>query len=293
MISVTRHTWKTDLTITVRARPSTALQRDLQDLLSGQVASLDRLASRFRRDSELTRVNDRAGRWVEVSWDFVTVLTACLDAARATGGLVDPTLGGCLTAAGYDRWAHQPTSTVAQIRPGRWRGVGIRPGREQAQVIVPSGHALDLGSVAKAWLADRLATTVARSGYDVCANMGGDIRVISRQPWTLWADPEVPGVAVSGIEVTDAGLATSGTGHRRWDGGHHLIDPRTGHPAHTPWHSVSVVAGTACDANAAATAGMVLGDKGPAWMSSKGLDARFASPGAVVATGRWPQEVAA
>lgn len=293
MISVSLNTWKTQLWLSVRTPASPRLQRNLRTLLTDEVSRLDALASRFRADSELSAVNAAPGQWVEVSWGFVTVLTACLDAARNTGGLVDPTLGTAIKAAGYDAWAGQDSAVCAAPGTGNWTGVGIRPGRREAQVLIPAGTALDLGSVAKGWLADRLATTVARSGFEVCANMGGDIRVIADDPWTVWADAEHPGVPDCAVHLTDAGLATSGLGHRRWDGGHHIIDPRTGRSALTPWHSVSVVAASAAQANAAATAGLILGHAGPAWLDQQGLDARFAGPTDLETTGRWPQEVAA
>lgn len=293
MITVDVHTWKTDLSLSVRATSSPALERRLRDLLVSEVNRLDHLASRFRPDSELSQVNARAGEWVEVSWGFVTVLTACLDAARMTGGLVDPTLGRAVKAAGYDQWAGQPTPTTAGRHTGRWRGVGIRPGRRQAQVLTPAGTALDLGSVAKGWLADRLATAVAHSGYEVCANMGGDLRVIADRPWTVWAQSEVPGVAAMSVDLLDGGLATSGIGHRSWDGGHHIVDPRTGECADPTWHTVSVVAANATEANAAATAALILGEQGPAWLSGQNLDARLCSPTSITTTGHWPKEIAA
>lgn len=293
VITVDLHTWKTDLVLSARTAPSPRLESELRALLTSEVYRLDALASRFRADSELSAVNAGSGQWVEVSWSFVAVLSACLDAARRSGGLVDPTLGTAIKAAGYDVWAEQTTPTAAAPHRGKWRGVGIRPGHSEAQVRIPAGSALDLGSVAKAWLADRLASAVARSGYEVCANMGGDIRVIADDPWTVWADPEVAGVPAVAINLTDAGLATSGTGHRRWASGHHLIDPRTGTPAQTPWRSVSVVAATATAANTAATAGVVLGENGPAWLSAQSLDARFTAATHTVTTHRWPQEVAA
>ncbi len=293
MITVSRNTWKTELLLSVRANHNPALESGLQRLLDAEVAHLDRSASRFRDDSDLARVNARAGAWVEVSWSFVTVLTAALDAARISGGLVDPTMGRAIKAAGYDRWAGQATSTRPGIHRGRWRTVGIRPGRRQAQVRVTEGAELDLGSIAKAWLADRLATTVHRAGHDVCANMGGDIRVIAGQPWTVWADPGVPGVEPRPVDLVDGGLATSGVGKRAWEGGHHIIDPRTGTPAETPWASVSAVAATATHANTASTAGVILGDRGPQWMSRRGIDTRFVGLHEVATTNRWPQEVAA
>ena len=293
MITVSLDTWRTRLSLTVRATDRPGLERNMRHLLTTEVARLDALASRFRDDSELSAVNRGAGKWVDVSWQFVTVLTACLDAARATGGLVDPTLGRAIKAAGYDQWAQQSTETAPRAHSGAWRQVGIRPGPSGAQVLIPEGTALDLGSVAKGWLADRLATTVRRAGHDVLANMGGDIRVMATQPWTVWSDPELPSVPASPVDLTDAAIATSGIGHRQWVGGHHIIDPRTGTPAATGWHSVSVVAATAAQANAAATAAVILADDAPAWLSRQGLDARLVARTHITTTGRWPSEVAA
>lgn len=287
MIFVHLPTWRTDLSLSVRTAPSAGLERALDRLLRDEVARLERLASRFRADSELSAVNARAGEWVEVSWSFVAVLTASLTAAKRTGGIVDPTLGRAVIAAGYDQWAGQTTPGSPRVHTGRWSEIGIRPGRREAQVLTPSGTALDLGSIAKAYLADRLARTVADSGYEVCANMGGDLRVIAEQPWTVIADPETPGVAEVPVDLTNAAMATSGVGRRRWAGGHHLIDPRTGRPADTAWHNVCVVAANAVDANAASTAGVILGADGPAWMAAQGLDARFTGTHGIETIGRW------
>ena len=85
----------------------------------------------------------------------------------------------------------------------------------------------------------------------------------------------------------DAGLATSGVGHRAWRGGHHIIDPRTGLPAESPWFSVSVMAADAAGTNTAATAGLIYDADDPARLQDMGLDAWFV--GAEQRTvGRWP-----
>jgi thiamine biosynthesis lipoprotein len=279
--------WRTELWLAARGHRTPAVQRWLQALLDDEVAALDRLASRFRPDSQVSAVNRGAGHWVEVSWDFVAVLTACLRAAEATDGLCDPLLGGQVVAAGYDAWAAQDSGIGPMRSDARHRDIEISPGRAQAQVRIPAGSALDLGAVAKGWLADRLATTVhASTGWDCVANMGGDLRVVSpHQPWLVGAEAD-DGRCVN-LEVTDAGLATSGVGHRRWHGGHHLIDPRTGAPADTCWTSVSVLAGTAADANAAATAAMVLGEQATVWLQARSLDAWCVGEDRQDWAGRW------
>jgi thiamine biosynthesis lipoprotein len=293
MITVGLNTWKTQLQLTVRANPHDGLERNLRRLLTSEVERLDALASRFRADSQLSAVNAGAGSWVEVSWGFVAVLTAALAAAQITDGLVDPTMGRAIKAAGYDQWAQQQTLTEPAVHTGRWTGIGIRPGQREAAVLLPADTALDLGSVAKGWLADRLAKAVAASGYEVCANMGGDIRVIADRPWTMWVETGLPGIPDAPVDLVDGAVATSGTGKRTWGGGHHIIDPRTGRSADTPWHSVTAVSANAAHANAAATAGVIRGEQGPAWMNRHGIDARFVTPTDITTSGRWPKEIAA
>jgi thiamine biosynthesis lipoprotein len=228
-ISAVLRTWKTELWLAARINDSAATRRWLGDVLRTEVAALDALASRFRADSELSAVNRGAGHWVQVSWEFVAVLTASLEAASATDGLVNPLLGGHVVAAGYDVWAAQDSGIVAAAGDSDWQAIEIQPGRPAARVRIPSGTALDLGAVAKGWLADRLAKIVYTStGADCVANMGGDLRVISpARPWVVAADAEHDETA---MELEDAGLATSGTGHRAWAGGHHIIGAACPHP---------------------------------------------------------------
>jgi len=299
--SVRLDTWKTTLWLSARAKTTPSLHRWLTSLLHDEVAALDRLASRFRADSELSAVNAAAGRWTEVSWDFVTVLSASLNGASATGGLVDPLLGRQLVAAGYDRWAGQDSGVAAadtesdQLAVGHaaaWESIEIRPGGGQARVRIPQRTALDLGAVAKGWLADRVAKIAHTStGFDVVANMGGDLRVISPGAmWTVAADPDIPGVEPCAMDAHDVGMATSSVGHRAWAGGHHIIDPRTGRPAETCWDSVSVLAAEAAGANAASTASLILGHDGPAWCHGMGLDGWFVSRTSSQPVGAWPVE---
>jgi thiamine biosynthesis lipoprotein len=291
--SVSYLTWKTELVLGVRARPTRRLQRWLEELLHDEVDRLDLLASRFRSDSVSTRVSRNAGSWTEVPWDFVAVLTAALTAAEATDGLVHPLLGRQVVAAGYDEWAGQDSGIVAGTGPSAWQAIEISAGAAEARVRIPPESALDLGGVAKGWLADRLAqTTHTSTGFDVVANMGGDLRVIAPEAaWIVSADPDLPGIAPVAFALEDAGLATSGVGHRAWKGGHHLIDPLTGHPADSPWFSVSVLAADAAGANAAATAGFVAGQAGPTLVQTMGLDAWFVGESEQV-VGRWRSETA-
>jgi thiamine biosynthesis lipoprotein len=128
----------------------------------------DRRLSRFRRDSELSRVNAAAGTDVGVSAKTFEVIDAALRAARATNGRFDPLLGARMRELGYDRtYASLPTNPpgtpLATWHPGLWRQVRLDPAR--SLVRVPVGGALDLGGIAKGMAADAaLAELVANRG---------------------------------------------------------------------------------------------------------------------------------
>jgi FAD:protein FMN transferase len=276
-------------------------------LLAAEVRAVDAACSRFRRDSELWRVNNAQGRSVQISPLLADALTVALTAARLTDGDVDPTCGGSLAALGYDRDFAQARENTAALRqpaapaPG-WRSVALDP--VLREVRVPAGAVLDLGATAKALAADRAAVAIAAAlGCGVLVNLGGDIRVAGTPPAGGWrvgiADdvtfdgPGSPGPAGHAVLVRDGGLATSGTAVRSWRRGaarlHHIIVPGTGLPARSCWRAVSVAAATCVSANTASTAAIIRGERAAAWLAGLGLPARLVRhDGAAVTVAGWP-----
>jgi thiamine biosynthesis lipoprotein len=272
-------------------------------LTRSALAALDAAASRFRDDSELSQANRASGTRTRVGPVMRDATAASLRMARATGGLVDPTVGADVVAAGYDRrFADLDSTTPRTVAPlparrACWADVVLLPDDSGAWLTVPAGTRLDLGAVAKAWLSDSLAaaaTTLVPGG--VLVDLGGDLRVTGRPPrdgWVIGLPPGADGQRV--IAIQSGGLATSAQDVRRWattDGpAHHVVDPRTGRPAVSPWRAVSVHAATATEANAASTAALILGEAAPAWLGRQGLSARLVpcdgSPATVV--GAWPR----
>jgi FAD:protein FMN transferase len=239
----------------------------------------DSVFSRFRADSELNRVNASAGRVVLVSDLFRAAVAAALEGAAATDGLVDPTLGTALEAAGYSRdFAElEPDPRPAKAGPlGSWRRVRLA-GR---MLRVVPGVRLDLNGVVKALAVDD-ALKLLDDGF---VSAGGDLATLEG------LDVALPGG--DAVRLVRGALATSGTATRRWWRGgelqHHLIDPRTGRPAASPWEYVTVCGDTCLSADTAAKAAFILGDDGPAWLEERGLPGRFVTEaGDVRVTERW------
>ncbi|HKE99823.1 MAG TPA: FAD:protein FMN transferase [Actinomycetes bacterium] len=271
--------------------------------VAAEVDAIDRACSRFRADSELTRVNAAGGRPVAVGEVLLDAVEVALRAARLTGGDVDPTVGQALMLLGYDRdfdavaAAGRPVVRAAVV-PG-WRRV--RVDRRRGRVRVPAGVRLDLGATAKALAADRAAARAARAaGCGVLVSLGGDVAAAGEPPPGGWqvrvadwhaAGPDAQGETVS---IAGGGLATSSTTVRRWTRGeehlHHIVDPRTGRSAPVVWRTVSVAAATCVDANVAATAAIIRGVRAAAWLGGLGLPARLVRPdGSVVRVAGWPE----
>ena len=277
-------------------------------LLMHELDELDRAASRFRSDSELVLLNRAHGEARPVSPLLLEALSVAVRAAELTEGIVSPMVGRTLRLAGYDT-----TFALVAGRDGRrfapkftavvdWRLLELDEERQTARI--PPGVELDLGATAKALAADRAAATIARAaGCGALVSLGGDISVAGAAPPGGWAIrlsdhhasmPDGPGPAIA---ITSGGLATSSTTARRWRTAsgelHHVVDPRTGRPARTPWRTVTVAAATCVDANTASTAALVLGGEAVEWLDARGLPARIvATDGATLRTGGWSSDAA-
>ncbi len=274
-----------------------------------ELRALDLACSRFRPDSELQRLNDAGGaarRVGPVLWD---ALVAALDTARATGGLVDPTVGKAMRLAGYDRTfsrvALRDGALVAAtfVPSGRWTEIELDPNQRSAWV--PAGVELDLGASAKALAADRIAREISKAtGSGALVSLGGDIAVSGPAPEGGWVvalaeDHSVPAdEAPARVAIESGGLASSGIRMRWWRTAsgdqHHILDPRTGRPARSPWAIVSVAAASCLDANAASTAAIVLGEAAPAWLEERSLPARLVRlDGRTLCVGGFPADLVA
>ena len=276
-----------------------------EEAVREEIDVIDRACSRFRADSDLGRLERSPGRWTVVTPLLFEAIEVALGAARATGGLVDPTVGQALRDVGYDRDFRdvEPSGPPVRTRPAPgWSVVGMDERR--CAIFLPCGVRLDLGATAKALAVDRAcARAVEATGCGVMVAIGGDIAAFGDQPdggWTvsIGDDHAGPGDPGETVGLTNGGLATSSTTVRRWWRGgarqHHIIDPRTGAPAVDVWRTVTVAAARCVDANTATTAAIVLGEEAVGWVESLRIPARLVrSDGRVIRLCGWPEARAA
>ncbi len=237
----------------------------------GRIDELESRWSRFRPDSEVTRINSAGGEPVTVSADTRTAITAAVEAWRSTDGRFDPTVLPALVAIGYDRDFARIEREVAGAAPDSPPpgipapgAAGIAIDDATGTVALPLGTRVDLGGIGKGLAADLVVEQLLRSGAGgACVNVGGDVRAAGTPPSDAGWVVAVERVADALLALADGGIATSSSLRRRWVRAgapcHHLLDPFRGAPAFTGVLAVTVVAATAATAEVLTKAVFVAG----------------------------------
>jgi len=255
------------------------------DQVPGWFEEWEQALSRFRADSELSRLNARGGQAVPVSLALWEVVELAFTAARETGGLVTPTQLAALEAAGYNQtFDDLPKDAAAGTEwltpaPAPDLAQAVERDAQRRTLRLASGVRLDLGGVAKGWAADQAARRLSSVG-PALVDAGGDIAVSDPRagglPWAVgvanpfFADGELETLRIA----AGAGVATSGRDYRRWQRNghwyHHILDPRTGLPAVTDVLTATVVGPSAARAEAAAKVALIVGSQaGLAWLGAR------------------------
>ncbi len=205
------------------------------DAAEAEFHRLEAILSRFRPESELSRLNEAGA--ADAGPELVALTSLSLAARELTDGRFDPTVHDAVVAAGYDRTFDDVAADGPDARPVACGG-GVRV--DGSRIELDPGVRLDFGGIGKGWAADRAAEILAEAG-PCLVNAGGDIAVRGGS-WPV-------GVETMTVELTAGGLATSGRDRRTWRRGgrelHHLIDPQTGTSAESDLLRLTVIAGNA------------------------------------------------
>ncbi len=223
----------------------------------------ERRLSRFDDHSELSAMNRAVGGWFAASPLLLSVIRRAVSWADETDGLFDPTILPALERAGYSRSFELVTAGGPALahRPA-WRHVRM----EGDEIFV--AERMDLGGLAKGMAVDEVLRPYARG----LVNAGGDLYAKGAFYMVGVEDPRQPERDLLTLRVRDRGVATSSTRKRRWEGGHHLIDPRTGAPSRTDALASTVIAGSAEEAEVSAKVALLLGlAAGCDWLEQRGL----------------------
>jgi FAD:protein FMN transferase len=260
--------------------PSPRIRRRL-DQLPGWFEEWEQALSRFREDSELSRLNRSQGLSWKASPVMWGVFQAALEAEEYSAGLVTPLILEAVLAAGYTTSFEK----MGPVMPGvevplqtipPAACVGLYPAIRSLRL--PPGVRLDFGGVAKGWAAHQAMRRLEPYG-PALVDAGGDIAVSGLQqdgqPWYIGVEnPFEPGADLMTLQIGRCGVATSGRDTRAWvhagRNKHHIIDPRTGQPAETDVLTATVIAPDVLTAETAAKTVFILGSKsGKAWLEAR------------------------
>ncbi len=264
----------------------TGAPEGLADAAVERLEELEARWSRFRADSEISRLNERPGVPVVVSPETFTLVERAVAGWHITAGRFDPTLLRELCAAGYDRSfegirateyerpdAPEPVvSPRAVWRPAMGRRAGVASiGLDPIvrSVRIEPGAEIDPGGVGKGLAADLVVDLVrSRGAQGALVSVGGDLRAEGEAPegrgWVVAvADPSQPDRVITTLALEHGAVASTWRTKRVWsvDGTprHHIIDPSTGVPAETGLAGVTVVSGAGWHAEVLAKAAFLAG----------------------------------
>ncbi|WP_369908025.1 FAD:protein FMN transferase [Tropicimonas sp. IMCC34043] len=261
----------------------------VQVALQTAVTEVDVQMSTWNTQSDLMRLNAApVGDWLSVPAQLLQVLRLGIEIGKASNGAFDIGMGDAVAA-----WGFGPEDAS----PGRIRSAmdaARGPAQEALELDAATGRvrklrsvALDLNGIAKGHGADRLAETLMVAGIDAgLVGIDGEMRAQGLrpdgQPWTIAVESPDPKRRAphSVLSLEDAAVATSGD-YRHWvevQGRRlsHTMNPRRGAPLVASPASVTVVARTCAEADAWATALMVLGaEAGARVAQDRGLGALF------------------
>lgn len=256
------------------------LPGDLRDEVEARIERFDREWSRFRPDSVVSSLAHDGGA-VAAPEDAAPMLDALSELADATGGAVNPLVGGSLEALGYDA-GYSLRDAGARAAPADWRR---RLTWQDGRLALTGPAIIDVGALGKGRLVDIVRDLVCTAATgDVTVDAGGDLAVRGRPQRVGLEHPFDPRRIIGVWEVTDAALCASATNRRAWPSAtgtplHHVLDARTGVPVRTiaaTW----AVALDAMTADAVATA--LFFDGGPRLAQEWGVAwVRMTTDGAV------------
>ncbi|MDR1728301.1 MAG: FAD:protein FMN transferase [Acidobacteriota bacterium] len=238
----------------------------------GTCERFERLFSRTLPGSQIHRINAAGGARVDVAPEVAAFVASALAYCERSGGLFDITMGGVVELWDFYAQTIPERSAVAEaLRHVDYRGVHV----EGTGVWLDDPRArIDLGGIAKGYIADELVRQLKESGVaSGIVNLGGNVAVLGEKPdgsaWRVGLRTPVPLSAQDGeghfasLLLRDCSVVTSGIYERAFTRGgvlfHHILDPKTGFPAVSDLLGASIVSKRSLDADGYSTALVIMG----------------------------------
>ena len=270
-------TWQ----VTLRELPDNTSEEAIQKEIEATLERIESLASHWRTDTPVSRFNRTLDtKPFPVPPELFEILQASERIHQTTKGVFDVTIAPLVNLWGFgpieetrgkipsDEEIENALASMGQDKLELLPKSSIRKTRPDLQ--------LDLSAIAKGFAIDQIAQRLDESGVlHYLIELGGELRAKGNgskgDGWQVGLEHPEGDANTTKIHRTialeNAAVATSGNYRLAFtDPGtgqaySHLIDPRSGHPVNHDLLAVSVIASTAMEADAWATALLVLGPK--------------------------------
>ncbi|MCK5736951.1 MAG: FAD:protein FMN transferase [Spirochaetaceae bacterium] len=272
-----------------------SVREDILDEAFSLIENYENLFSRHKKDSDISRINlAAAGTPTVVSGETGNLLTTALDYARLSEGRFDPTVGPLVQLWGIGTEnPHVPdTLKIAEALPlVNYSAVTVS--RETGGITLEKeGMMLDLGGIAKGWIADRIGEfLIENRETHFLINLGGNVLVHGGKPEGKagiipfkvgMQNPfESRGRYLGVFSLTEGSVVSSGIYERFFESGgtryHHILNTADGYPVRNNLAAVTVLSELSIDGDALSTTLFTLGlDKGIQLVENlDGIDAAF------------------
>ncbi len=238
------------------------------DVCFSEIKRLESLLSVTIDDSDIAKINASDGKPVEVSRETADLLQTCLLYAELSAGAFDPTLRE--VTALWDFSADSPRLPEQTALDKAVETVGYQHLTVQGTTVTLEKGGIDVGGIAKGYIADRVAELLKEHGVtSALVDLGGNIVVCGNKENKDWRvgikDPLNTDDICAVVTGRDMSVVTSGIYERGFtlDGVryHHLLSPQTGMPIQNGLAAVSIVCKSSVRADALSTACFVLGEE--------------------------------
>lgn len=248
-------------------------EQNLQASFDSIFKAVDASMSTYQSHSLISAVN-KGDTGVVVDEMFLQVLDRSLEVANETQGLFDPTVGPLVELWGFGKNVHQEIDTLRIDSAKQITGYSEIK-RHGSTVRIPEGFRIDFNAIAQGFTVDVIAEFLEKKNIErYMVEVGGEVRAgglnANDEPWKIGVDKPSPEIDEKDrfqiiIALKDKAMATSGNYRKFWVDQEtgikyaHTIDPLTGYPARNQLLSVTLLADNCMDADAYATACMVMG----------------------------------
>lgn len=258
-----------DTVVSVTVYGETAAAQTALDASFAELERLEALLSATREGSDVDRINQAGGAPVTVAEETAQLLILSQQVAALSGGAFDVTIRPVSVL--WDFSADKPSVPDTAALAAACALVDHRQLTVAGTTVTLTAGGIELGGVAKGYIADRLRDVLTRQGVtSALIDLGGNIVAVgdkAGEPFRIGIkDPADVSSLCAIVNVSDLSVVTSGSYERGFtlEGVryHHLLDPKTGMPVQNGLASVTILAQSSALADALSTACFVLGESG-------------------------------